>query len=194
MAARPDRPVGAARAGRCPGTARLKEDGMQTVLGLAEGTRLQALVVLTTELARSGDALIAAARRCDADLVFTGGRPPGAGSAGGRELPGGERLLGVVRQLQAEGRVVLLVSDQAAALGNADCGIGIDAADGKPPWGAHVLVGDDLENAALLIDSVQTARTVCAGGCSSPRWELRSELSPPSPGDPPELPGARCWP
>jgi calcium-translocating P-type ATPase len=142
---------------------RLGRDGA-VVLGLAEGTRLQALVTLTPEPTSNGDALVAAARRSGADLVFAGGRPPRAASAGGRDLPGGTRLLGTVRALQADGRVVLLVSDQAAALGNADCGIGVDTRQGRTPWGAHVLVGTDLEAAALLIDAVDAARTVCRRG------------------------------
>jgi cation-transporting ATPase I len=143
---------------------RMQAAGAVAVLGLARGTRLHALVAVGQEPARSGDALVAAARRAGTDLVFAGGTPPGSPPTAARQVPGGMRLLGSVRQLQADGRVVLLVSRQAQALGNADCGIGVDTSDGVPPWGAHVLVGKNLETAALLIDAVETARTVSRRG------------------------------
>ncbi|WP_213450445.1 HAD-IC family P-type ATPase [Rhizomonospora bruguierae] len=142
---------------------RLRRDGA-VVLGLAEDKRLRALVILSPQPAVNGDALIAAARRAKADLVFAGDRPALAAHTGGRDLPGGDRLLDTVRALQADGRVVLLVSDRAAPLGNADCGIGVDTPQGRTPWGAHLLVGADLDAAALLIDAVDAARTVCHRG------------------------------
>jgi cation-transporting ATPase I len=78
-----------------------------------------------------------------------------------------ERLLGTVRSLQSTGAVVLLVSRQAGALGSADVGIGVsggpDDPDG-PPWAAHVLVGDDLELAAVLIEACAAARQVSRRG------------------------------
>jgi cation-transporting ATPase I len=142
---------------------RLADDDAPTVLGLAHGTRLEALVTVAPQPADSADTLVAAARRARADLVLAGsplhGRPVDA-----RLMPGGTGLLGTVRQLQAEGHVVLLVSRQAQALAGADCGIGVDGTDGTPPWGAHLLVGEDLEAAALVIDAVEVARTVSRRG------------------------------
>ncbi|HET9654747.1 MAG TPA: HAD-IC family P-type ATPase, partial [Kineosporiaceae bacterium] len=90
--------------------------------------------------------------------------PPPGRQVSARSLPGDGALVGTVRQLQAEGRVVLLVSRQPQALASADCGVGVDGPDGLVPWGAHVLVGDDLESAALLIDAVDAARTVSRRG------------------------------
>jgi magnesium-transporting ATPase (P-type) len=85
----------------------------------------------------------------------------GAARRGGvRVIVADNAVLGRVRSLQSSGAVVLLVSGHHGALGQADVGIGITDADGHPPWGAHVLVGDDLELAALLIEACGTARQV----------------------------------
>ncbi|WP_018331398.1 cation-translocating P-type ATPase [Actinomycetospora chiangmaiensis] len=75
-----------------------------------------------------------------------------------RQVPGGEGLAGAVRMLQTEGAGVLVVSRDRRALAAADLGIGITRADGIPAWGAHVLVGDDLTTAALLIEGVKVAK------------------------------------
>jgi cation-transporting P-type ATPase I len=83
-----------------------------------------------------------------------------------------ERLLGTVRSLQSTGAVVLLVSRQAGALVGADVGIGVSGdrvsggpgGPGGPPWAADVLVGDDLELAAVLIEACAAARQVSRRG------------------------------
>jgi calcium-translocating P-type ATPase len=94
------------------------------------------------------EALAAAARRGGVQLMTGGG-------------PG---LLGSVRSLQSTGAVVLLVSNNRGALGNADVGIGVSGADEHPPWGAHVLVGHDLELVALVIEACGTARQMSRRG------------------------------
>jgi cation-transporting ATPase I len=74
------------------------------------------------------------------------------------------QLLGTVRSLQSTGAVVLLVSRHPDALGRADVGVGVGHPDGPPPWGAHVLVGDDLELAAVLIEAAAAARQTSRRG------------------------------
>ncbi|NBM15331.1 HAD-IC family P-type ATPase [Streptomyces sp. GC420] len=75
-------------------------------------------------------------------------------------VPGGDRLVASVRELQAGGAVVLLVSGNRRALVAADCGVGVHP-EGKPPaWGAHLLVGADLATAGLLVDAVGVAAQV----------------------------------
>ncbi|MBI0382286.1 HAD-IC family P-type ATPase, partial [Streptomyces albiflaviniger] len=75
-------------------------------------------------------------------------------------VPSGGRLVASVRSLQADGAVVLLLSGNRRALGAADCGIGVHR-DGEPPaWGAHLLVGADLESAGLIVDAVGVAARV----------------------------------
>jgi magnesium-transporting ATPase (P-type) len=75
-----------------------------------------------------------------------------------REVPGGEGLAAAVRMLQSEGAGVLVVSRDRRALAAADLGVGVARADGTAAWGAHVLVGDDLTTAALLIEGVKVAK------------------------------------
>ncbi len=75
-----------------------------------------------------------------------------------REVPGGDGLARAVRMLQTEGAGVLVVSRERRALAAADLGVGVARADGTPAWGAHVLVGDDLTTAALLIEGVKVAK------------------------------------
>jgi hypothetical protein len=76
----------------------------------------------------------------------------------------GPRLLGAVRSQQSTGAVVLLISSDREALGNADVGIGVSGAGDRPPWGAHVLVGHDVELAAVVIEACAAARQVSRRG------------------------------
>ena len=74
-------------------------------------------------------------------------------------VAGGDELAASVRRLQSEGRIVALVSSRAgAAHVAADCGIGVVADDGHPPWGADI-VCPDLTTAALVVDATRLART-----------------------------------
>lgn len=136
---------------------RLVARGAVHVLGLAEGDRLMAVASVVTEQSDSVEALAAACHRGGHRLVVAGQPCPAWTSLADSVLPGGRRLLGTVRKLQGDGAVVLLVSRHRAALGNADVGIGVSDTDGVPAWGAHVLVGHDVETAALLIDSCAVA-------------------------------------
>ncbi len=65
-----------------------------------------------------------------------------------------------VRALQADGAVVLLVSGNRRALGASDCGIGVHREGEPPAWGAHLLVGTDLDSVALVLSGVGAARQV----------------------------------
>jgi cation-transporting ATPase I len=131
---------------------------------LAHGSELVAVAGVVAEPSESVAALAAACHRASARLVLAG-RTPGVGTALAETvLPGGERLLGTVRGLQAQGAVVLLVSRHRGALGNADVGVGVSGPDGRPAWGAPVLVGNDLELAALLIEACGPARQISRRG------------------------------
>ncbi|MGN9840040.1 HAD-IC family P-type ATPase [Nonomuraea sp. H19] len=68
-----------------------------------------------------------------------------------------------VRRLQANGAGVLVVSANGRALAQADCGVAT-MGDGPPPWGAHLLLGDDLQPVVPLIAGVAAARDVSAEG------------------------------
>ncbi|WP_206060593.1 cation-translocating P-type ATPase [Nonomuraea basaltis] len=117
-------------------------------------------------------------------------RSPGAEAAVAAVRKAGLRLVvrpGVdaeqVRQLQAEGAGVLLVSADRRALAQADCGAGVlpssssgralkssngsaraNAARTDVPWGAHVLFRDGLRPLVALIAAVVAARQVAVDG------------------------------
>lgn len=136
--------------------AALVADGATHVLGLRRDDRLAAVVGVLPEPASAAEALAAAARRAGVTLLV-GGEGPGVGD---RAIAGGEALRSSVRDLQAAGCGVLVVSRDRRALATADLGVGVSRPDGAAPWGAHVLVGDDLGTAALLIEGVKVARGV----------------------------------
>lgn len=140
--------------------ARLTAGGATRVLGLAQGRRLRALVGVVPEQAAGAELILAAARRADAAFMLAG--PAAHGAV--RSLPNGRRLVASVKGLQADGAGVLLVSRQARALAAADCGVGVVSPDGRPPWGAHILIGDDLAVAALVIDAVRVGHAASRRG------------------------------
>jgi len=170
----------------------LRARGARAVLGVAEGHRLMGVAGVHREQSESLEALAAACRRSRRRLVLA----VDDDAAGTQRLtafadvtvPGGARLAETVRDLQAGGAVVLLVSRDGAALTAADCGIGVDphpdhdhgwagvsgaahvatqihsgagpAEGGVPPPGADIWIGDDLSLAALVIDACGAAASV----------------------------------
>ncbi|MFG3496803.1 HAD-IC family P-type ATPase [Streptomyces sp. NPDC047886] len=154
-------------AGRQAGE-RLRRRGSEKVLGVARGRRLQAVAGLGRQSAPGAEAVAAAARRAGARVVMatdgTGqGRSSGTGqgrSFADAVVPAGGRLAASVRGLQADGAVVLLVSGDRRALAAADCAVGVHGDDQYTPWGAHFLVREDLEAAALIVDAVGMAAVV----------------------------------
>ncbi|MET9023921.1 cation-transporting P-type ATPase [Actinopolymorpha sp. NPDC004070] len=136
-------------------------------LGLARAGELVAVLAAEPEFAPLADALAAAAG--GAGEVMIAGRGSGVADRLDVEkvLPAGNRLPGAVRALQAEGRVVALVSaGPGAALATADCGIGVPLPGHRPPWGAHLLSGPGLSDACLLLDAAAAAKTVSRRGAA----------------------------
>ncbi|MFF9869229.1 HAD-IC family P-type ATPase [Streptomyces sp. NPDC013953] len=139
---------------------RLRRRGAERTLGLAKGRRLQAVAGLGTQTAPGAEAVAAAARRAGARVVLATDRESPAFTFADAVVPAGRRLVASVRGLQADGAVVLLVSGNRRALGAADCGVGVHR-DGEPPaWGAHLIVGSDLESAGIVVDAVGVAARV----------------------------------
>ncbi|NUT92302.1 MAG: haloacid dehalogenase, partial [Saccharothrix sp.] len=136
--------------------AKLKGD----VLGLARGDRLDAVLAVDVETPPIVDAIVVAGREAGLRLVVAGGPARYADTT----VPSGNGLVGAVRGLQAEGHVVMVVSDHRTALGAADCGVGVHRAGGPPPWGAHLVVGEDLTAVVLLVEAVSAARRVSRDG------------------------------
>ncbi|WP_432585358.1 cation-transporting P-type ATPase [Streptomyces sp. HD1123-B1] len=139
----------------------LRRRGSERVLGLAEGQRLQAVAGLAAQAVPGAEAVAAAARRAGARIVLATDRPrPTAFTFADAVAPAGRRLVASVRALQAEGAIVLLLSGNRRALGAADCGVGVHREGEPPAWGAHLLVGADLESAGLIVDAVGVAARV----------------------------------
>jgi len=129
--------------------------------------RVDTVVVEADVLARAGNAapvLVDAIRDAAQDLVVAtsaGAAPTEAGAGAQLRVAGGPALLASVRALQADGRVVAVVSNgHGAALAAADCGIGVlmPAGAPAPPWGAHLLC-PNVYTAALVVDATSLART-----------------------------------
>ncbi|MCL7459254.1 HAD-IC family P-type ATPase [Micromonospora sp. MSM11] len=135
---------------------RLRDAG-GLLLGLADGGTLAAVLRVEPEPAPGVDALPAAARQAGLRLVVAGDDEQRYGFADAH-LPGRDRLAESVRDLQRDGAMVMVVSADRAALGAADCGLGLSGPEELPPWGAHLLVGTDLRVAALLIEAAGVAR------------------------------------
>ncbi|MEU8259659.1 cation-translocating P-type ATPase [Micromonospora sp. NPDC048999] len=148
--------VDATNPGDTPDSRRLRESG-SPLLGLAAGDALAALLRVEPEPAPGVDLLPTATRQAGLRLVIASDDDERYGFAD-LVLPGGPRLAESVRALQRDGAVVMVVSGDRAALGAADCGLGVAAPDDLPPWGAHLLVGDDLRIPAQLIDATGVAR------------------------------------
>ncbi|MFF0201237.1 HAD-IC family P-type ATPase [Streptomyces sp. NPDC005017] len=138
----------------------LRRHGSEKVLGLARGRRLRAVVGLAVQSTPGAEAVAAAARRSGARVVMASDREGAGPPFADAVVPAGDGLLASVRALQASGAVVLLISGNRAALSAADCAVGAHDEDGFTPWGAHILVGADLEAAALIVDAAGVAALV----------------------------------
>ncbi|MCC5475771.1 cation-translocating P-type ATPase [Streptomyces barringtoniae] len=139
---------------------RLRQRGSERVLGLALRRRLVAVAGVEMQTLPGAQALAAAARRSGLRVVLAGDQPcPELGFADAM-VPTGGHLVASVRALQADGAVVLLVSGNRRALGASDCGIGVHREGEPPAWGAHLLVGTDLDTVALILTGAGVARQV----------------------------------
>ncbi|MEU2392606.1 cation-translocating P-type ATPase [Streptomyces sp. NPDC007369] len=169
----------------------IRRRGAEKVLGLACGRRLRALAGLATQAAPGAEAVAAAARRAGARIVVATGREDARIPYADAVVPAGRRLVASLRGLQADGAVVLLLSGNRRALAEADCAIGVHRHEEHTPWGAHLLVGADLEAAAIVVDAVSTAadvdhasRLLSAGGSGvgavaalqSPTWRATARV------------------
>ncbi|MDP4503437.1 HAD-IC family P-type ATPase [Nonomuraea turcica] len=146
----PDRPEAAQEEGPW----RLRARGRR--LTLTRDGEKQASAETARQRSPDAEAAVAAARKAGLRVIVR----PGAGA---------ER----VRELQAGGAGVLLVSSDPQALAQADCGAGVTpgvrtgsaaGAPAPPPWGAHLLLDDDLRPLVALIAAIPAAREVAAGG------------------------------
>jgi cation-transporting ATPase I len=123
------------------------------LIGLVHLGGLVAVAAVVPEPIESLEAMVATCRRAGCRLVIAG-EPGSVGTAFADAVrPGGAGLAETVRDLQRDGRGVLLLSSHGAALAHADLGLGVADQDGRPAWRADVLIGSDLTIAALLIEA-----------------------------------------
>jgi len=145
--------------------ARANELGAQggLLLVLSRGGVVVALVEIEI-VSRTGiDELIAAAREAGMRVVVAA--PTDAvleGLAADDTIGEGAGMVPGIRRLQREGRGVCVVagSGSGAALGAADCGIGLLHAGAEPPWGAHLVCEEDLSEPRFLLHACAAARQV----------------------------------
>ncbi|MEV7231102.1 cation-translocating P-type ATPase [Polymorphospora sp. NPDC051019] len=153
---------------------------VDTVLGLAHDGRLVALAGATAEPARASQVLPDAARRAGLRLVVA--------------TPDTVPLASTVRDLQADGAMVMLVSGDRRALAAADCGIGTARTDGLPAWGAHLIVDTDIDVAAMVVEAAGGARRmiqqcIVLSGAGTGLGAVTALTSPPG-----DLPGRSQMP
>ncbi len=137
----------------------LRERGANRVLGIARGRKLRGVAGVSAEQTDALRSVVAAARRVRAAVVIADRdhtRHPYADDV----VPGGDELPAQVRELQRDGAVTVVVSGNRDAVGAADCGLGLHRQGEPPPWGAHLLLGEDTAAAAIVIDAIDAAATV----------------------------------
>jgi cation-transporting P-type ATPase I len=132
-------------------------------LALSRHDELAAVVHVARQLDPGLEPVVDAVRRCGHRLVV---RPRTRSAAAAENLDAdlvdADRDLGeVVRELQADGAAVLVVARQGhAGLAAADVGLGVLAPTGRPSWGADLILGRELADAATIIDATVAAREV----------------------------------
>jgi cation-transporting ATPase I len=131
-----------------------------SVLAVLHDSRPVGVVSVVDEIDPLSEALVEAARHAGTPVLAGTGSKLEHRLDVDRVVPGGNRLLTSVRELQGEGHVVAVVSTRAhASMAAADVGIGVPGGRRKMPWGAHVMCVDRAQ-ACLLLDAVPTARKV----------------------------------
>ena len=139
--------------------------GREGVVGVGWSGELVGMAAFDAVFDPMAEILVATAVRNGLEVAIAGAPRRLAGRLGvQRTLPGGRRLRAGVRLLQDEGKGVLLVSghDALGALAAADCGIGVEDHEQRPPWSADLLTGPGLANVHLVVEAVSVARRVSA--------------------------------
>jgi cation-transporting ATPase I len=139
----------------------LRRDGA-LVLGLTAGGELRGHAAAVVELDPEAERVAEAVRGAGLMLVVAG-RKGAAGPQLGAEkvCPRGRRLATAVRDLQADGAVVAVVTRRGRTpLVAADIGIGLVRRSGRPPWGADLICGHDLDDVTFLVSATVPARAV----------------------------------
>jgi len=131
------------------------------VLGLFDGSRRIAVASVDLLPQTGLEELVAAAQRADMHVVVAGDSELLERAPVDDRIDAQSDLVEVVRHLQLQGHGVAVVArGNAAALAASDCGIGLVQAGERTPWGAHILVRDDLSDVRFLIEATVVARQI----------------------------------
>jgi cation-transporting P-type ATPase I len=108
------------------------------------------------------DELIAAAHEAQMRVVIASNNEAVLqGIAADDTIPEGDGFARGIRRLQREGRTVCaVVTGASPGMAAADCAIGLMRDGEVTPWGAHIIVRDDLSDVRFLIHSCVVARQV----------------------------------
>ncbi|MBX3184728.1 MAG: HAD-IC family P-type ATPase [Polyangiaceae bacterium] len=132
------------------------------VLALARGGSVVAVAELEVVPQTGVEELISAAHAAEMRVVLTHEQEDVLdGLHVDDVITPAEGVLGGVRRLQREGRVVCLVgTGTCSGLPVADVAIGL-CREGEPtPWGAHIICREDLSDVRFLIEACPVARSV----------------------------------
>ncbi len=120
------------------------------------------IVGAIAELAPGADEVVAAIRQAGHRFLVAGQKGQVAKRLEAEAtIPRGERMGPALRELQGDGAVVAAIARGSKnGLAAADVGIGLTHANGRPPWGADLVCGRDLAEAAFLIEATSIAAEV----------------------------------
>ncbi len=144
------------RAGAVRAARRLEKNGLR-VGGIFASQGLVALTGLAPEPHPAMESAAASVRSASWALHVVGDTSPEL-ARHADVLERGQDLHRVVRRLQGEGHVVLVVSARnPEALFAADCGVGLVRPGNRPPWGAHLLARD-MRGVTFFLEGAGRAR------------------------------------
>jgi len=131
-------------------------------LALSQAGRVQGLVALSMIPQTGIEELITAAHEAQMRVVIASNDESVLqGLNVDDAIPFGDGLPSGIRRLQREGRsVMLVVTGRATGIGAADCTVGLVRAGETPPWGAHLVAGDDLSDVRFVLQACVTAKKV----------------------------------
>ncbi len=144
-----------------------ESSGPNVCLGLSFANKLCGIVTIVPELNPVSSALLRAAKDAKLEIFISGKRNKVAQLLEVQNtVQGNSRLSASIRLLQEDSSGVMFVGkgDHKAGLRTADCGIGIidsDIDENCPiPWGADIIINNDLELVYILIEAVKFAKSV----------------------------------
>ena len=142
--------------------AMVRSESGALVLALERADRVTAIVEIEI-LPRIGvEELVAAAHEAEIRVVVSGAEENAVQALHVDEvISESDSALAGLQRLQKRGYGVAYIGNRdTEALRAADCGIGIYAQELPTPWGAHLLIRNNLDDVRFLINAIASARRV----------------------------------